>query len=317
MAVPTIATVFPASGHTGGKGLCEIVGTGFGASVQVTFGGSVCPTVWAVSSTLLRVLTPRHDPSGVRSRPSPDAADLAASAVVVANLDTSGSPISGETVTKSAAYSFQRPLLDAGTYTTRAIDALLVELRRQVVANVAYNPHSDYDAETGDGLNLIELARLPGLGLTQLRLPTSQQPADREQPEIDIGSSMVAVRAQPVVRDAVLTLLGVSDHSGELQALELAVKMFARDNPVLLVPDPIGGGELEYVLDYQRGAEVTFGDRTPGGVVWFQAEIAVRRIVETDMPGISASGVGSLGVNQATREIAYKAETFNTSAQAA
>lgn len=325
MATPTISFISPTSGWTGGRELVEVYGTNFRLpdpppstgpapapvpSVKVTFGGSVCPAVWVVSSTLLRVLTPIHDPSGVRSRSTPTGDDLPASDVVVQNLDASGEPIPSESATMGAAFSFQRPLLDASTYTTRAIDQLITEFRRQVHPNVAFNPHTDWDSDSGDALNLVELATLPGIGLTGLRLPTSKDIGDREQIEVDLGDGRVAVRAQPVIRDAVLTCIGVSDNERELQALEMAVRIFARDNASLTVADP----PAEYVLDYQRGDAVTFTDRT-NGVMWFTSEFAIRRICEYDMPGVNTSGPEGLGVHQATRGIAYKADRIGVSGE--
>lgn len=329
MTIPTITSISPTAGHTGGRTLVEITGTGFALpnvpastgptspvapSVSVTIGGSPALAVWVISSTLIRALTPIHDPSGVRSRAKPDDSDLPASDVVVQNLDANGDPIAGETVTLSAAYSFQRPLLDASTYTERAIDALIEELKRQVHPNVVYDPHTDYDDDTGDALNLIELAYLPGIGLTQLRLPTSRDVADRERPEVDLGNGMVAVRRQPLVRDAILTCICASDNKRELLALEGALASVARKNPTLYVSDPLGG-TLEYALDYARGEPVTFTERA-SNVAYFTSEWAIRRIVEPDMPGITTAGpssIGAFGAHEATTEIVYKVASTNVS----
>ncbi len=77
MAVPTISSVSPATGHSGGQTLLEIVGTGFALpaapaatgpvavappSVTVTVGGRAATGVAVVSATTIYCLTPKGDP---------------------------------------------------------------------------------------------------------------------------------------------------------------------------------------------------------------------------------------------------------------
>lgn len=335
--IPTILTVTPSAGHTGGKGLIEVVGTGFylGAtppvsgplspplpSVVVAIGGVPCRTVWVVSSTLIRALTPRHAPSGARSRVTPDAADAPACDVSVQNLDAAGAVVVGELATLSAAYSFQRPMLDARTLTQRVIEALVQEIQLQVHPNVSWNPHTDYDADTSDALSLIELAYLPGIALTELRLPRSESVGDREQPEVPLAGGMFAVRRAPVIRDIVFTVMGASDNSGEMLSLEAAMRAFG-EKTIELEVDKIEGdpsqGQWTFRLDYARGEPVMGKDRAEN-VVWFQTQVAVRRVPETDMPGIASSGVpaaSGLAQNEATLEIGYTAGSFNVSGERA
>lgn len=335
MAVPTIDSVSPSSGHTGGKTLIEIAGTGFALpaappatgvttapqpSVRVLVGGLPCPAVWVLSSTSLRALTPIHDPSGI---PATDtAAAVPASDVTVLNLDASGDPISGETVTRSASFSFHRPTFDSATTKSVAqiaVESLMTELQRQVHPNVQFQPHTDYDPDTGDGLNICDFATLPGIALMGLRLPTSKDIASREAPEIDIGGGLVAVRRPPVVRDVLLTLTVVSDSTSELLWLESVIKQVMAKNPSLraqqagAVLTDTSGAEVTWQIDYQRGDAVTFNDRS-AGVEWFTAEIAIRRAQETDIPGVSTVGT-SLGAHEATVELAYKADAFNVGTQ--
>lgn len=335
--IPTITSCTPSAGHTGGQTLIEVSGTGFALppaptargptvlpkpSVSVTLGGVACPTVWVISSTLLRALTPIHDPSGL---PATDTAPaVSASDLVVQNLDATGAQVPGEVVTLPACYSFQRPVRNATviTVTLLAIEQLVTELARQVHPNVEFQPHTDYDPNTGDGLDLVTFASLPGIGLIGLRLPTSQDIGDREQPEIELGGGLVAVRRQPLIRDAYLTCVGASDSSGELLWLETNIAMFAQKNGALLAEyngSPlfdITGNRVSWQLDYRRGEPVTVNDRT-AGVVWFTATFVIRRIVETDMAGITGASTpgDALGVHEATTGIAYKANTINVEKQ--
>lgn len=334
--IPTIASVTPSAGHTGGKGLIEIAGTGFALppapsatgptttplpSVAVTVGGVPCPTVWVVSSTLIRALTPKHAPSGARSRATPTDADALASDVEVQNLDSAGDPVVGELATAAAAYSFQRPMLNARTLTQRTIEALVQEIQLQVHPNVNWNPHTDYDADTSDALSLIELAYLPGIALTELRLPRSESVGDREQQEVPLANNMFAVRRAPVISDIVFTVMGASDNSGEMLSLLMAMRQFG-EKTVELEVDRVEGdpsqGQWKFVLDYAKGEPATGKDRAEN-VVWFQTQVAIRRVPETDMPGITAAGVpaaAGLQANEATLEIGYTAGSFSTQAEA-
>lgn len=311
MPAPTVTSIFPSSGHTGGRTLVTIRGTGFALpsppaahgptttpvpSVAVTIGGAACSQVQVVSSTLLRCLTPIHDPSGIPA--TDDAEAIPASDLVVANVDSAGAPISGQSATLPACYSFRRPVFNE-TVTTQAevaIKALMSELQRQVHPNVVFQPHTDYTAE---GAELVTLASLPGIALQGLRLPTSRDVADREQPEVDLGDGTVAVRRQPIIRDAVMTCLVASDDTSELLWLDAVIAGVAKKNPT------IGG----WTLDYQRGEPVTFTDRQ-AGVVYFMSEFAIRRIQETDIPGLPVAGT-ALDRHEATVGIAYKVGQIN------
>ncbi len=318
MPVPTVTSISPPSGHTGGRTLCTVTGTGFKVhppppatgptpapvpSVQVTIGGEVCPAVWVLSATMLRCLTPIHDPSGIPATETADA--IVASDLVVENLDAAGDPVPGESATLAECYSFHRPVFDASvtTATERAIKALITELARQVHPNVQFQPHTDYDDDTGDGLNVCQFASLPGIGLVGLRMVTPQDVADREQMVVELPDGSAAVRRQPVIRDVLLTCIAASDNTAELLWLEAVLAQFARKNGTVRSVDRAE----EWVLDYSRGGGETFGNRE-AGVEYFTAEFAIRRVQQTDMPGISTVGT-ALDRHEATEEIAYKAMT--------
>ncbi len=57
---PTVATVLPASGSTGGGTNVTITGTGFAAGATVTFGGTAAANVVVVSATSITATTPAH-----------------------------------------------------------------------------------------------------------------------------------------------------------------------------------------------------------------------------------------------------------------
>lgn len=332
--VPTIVSITPAVGHTGGRTLVEIVGTGFALppappatgsppdpapSVQVTIGGVPALQVWAISSTLLRCLTPIHDPSGTPARPArpetsdPGAAAVPASDVVVQNLDANGDPIPGETATLAAAFSFVRPRLDQGSITARVVRAFIAELRRQVIDNVNFAPNTDYDPDTGDGMNVAQLASLPGIAIVDLKLPRSQVVQNEQDELSDGGTGFVALRP-PVLRDAQMTLVGVSDNKEELLTLEEALDLFFRKNPELYVQrddtDPSFGS---VGFDMQRTSDPQFGTTTDGSnICFFSCEVVVQNIPRQAMPGLPATSIPGAPTERGAEPIVEAGQTMAT-----
>lgn len=306
---PTIVSLSPSEGHTGGQTLVEIVGTGFRVpeyppaqgvtetpvTMRVTIGGAEATIFGVVDEETLLVLTPSHDESGIPATAQNEA--TAASDVTVENLDDDGDPIAGESATLAEAFSFRRPILDQPTTSERVIDALIVELRRQVPrgVDVIYDPHTDYDEDTGDALNIVRFAKLPGIGLTGLRQPISQVANDRTDVVVPIDDERSVVRRPPVIRDALLTIVGASDNRTELLRLELAVEMIFQKLSKVTIPLDVGDasrGVSEYDVKYTRGDPVTYGDRTgTGNVVSFTAEISILNIEETDLLGAPEAGL--------------------------
>lgn len=316
MATPTISSITPNTGHTGGKTLVEIVGTNFALpppppaegpttapapSVAVTIGGRPCPVVWVVSPTLLRALTPIHDPSGIPAvvaepeRSIPAAAAIPASDVVVQNLDATGAPIVGESATLATAYSFVRPDLTVECHLELVIKAFILELERQVIDNVQWNPHTDYDPDTGDALNFCELARLPGIAIVGLKLPKSQWRQDNTIAEVPIDGATFIMRRPPDVRDVAMTLVGASDNSGELTRLLQATEGFFRKNPTLALDrDPADPtkGSIEYQLDRASDDEVSIsGTMGSTNVRTFAFSVAIRGVLLEEIPGLPTSSI--------------------------
>lgn len=316
MAVPSLVSITPTTGHTGGRTLVELVGTGFalppappaegpttapGPSVAVTIGGRPCPKVWVVSSTLLRALTPIHDPSGTPpvvaepERSIPAGAAVPASDVVVQNLDVHGVPVVGETATLPGAYAFVRPDLTVECHLELVIKAFVLELDRQVLDNISWNPHTDYDPDTGDALNFTEFARLPGIALVDMRFPKSQWRQDEDQSEIDINSTTFIIRRPPDVRDVTMTLVGASDTSAEIVRLLQATEGFFRKNPTLALdrdPSDPTKGTIEYQIDHAQNDEASItGTMGNTNIRSFAFAVVIRGVLLEEIPGLPMASI--------------------------
>jgi uncharacterized protein (TIGR03382 family) len=65
VAPPTVASATPNTGDVAGGTVVRLAGTGFGAQMTVTFGGTASPAVTLVSATALDVVAPPHAPGAV------------------------------------------------------------------------------------------------------------------------------------------------------------------------------------------------------------------------------------------------------------
>lgn len=315
MAVPLIVSVVPSSGHTGGRTLVEITGENFRLptpppaqglttppppSVRVLVGGVEALRVWVVSPTLLRVLTPINDPSGTPA--TNERAAVPASDVVVENIDDAGVLIAGETTTRAAAFSFVRPRYDVECHLERVVKAFIVELKRQVLDNVQWNPHADFDPMLGGSFLDLDnpdvaqrsLAHLPGIALINVGFTDSKDQSTDTQHEIRVDDATWIARRAPVAQDISCTLVGASDNTGELLRMFQATRLFFMKNPDLVLPrDPnnIAAGAIGYQMDFAAGERVEVSARTTANVETFSAGVTIRGVLLEDIPGLPTDGV--------------------------
>lgn len=267
MAVPTITSVTPAAGHTGGKTLCEIEGTGFrmpvplpavngivpesAPSLAVLFGDKPARQVVVVSPVLAYAQSPIHDPTD------------AGVTLTVQNLDADGVAIGGEIATLPGAFRFQRPNLASADDSDliRVIRAFVDELTRQVTPNVTWPQNTDYDEDTGDLLSQTETPKLPALIVAATDLEENdfyavRDPQETANPDDPDG---FVTREPPVTVDVVFTVVGVSDNAAELLNLSAATKRFFRKNPRISMArdaDDATKGEVDYELSVEDAPNV-------------------------------------------------------------
>lgn len=286
MAIPVVNHILPfggsvgdpSEGPTGGRSLVEIFGRNFRLpptppadgplgpivaglvvapeprTVSVTFDGVEAVEVQVITPILLRVVTP-ISPIGAGAATNHGAGSVD---VVVTNLDDSEVPIPGETVTKVDAYTYRRVKLDAASESDllRLVLQLIKEWIRQVLPEVILTAHTDFDSDTADGLNIIEIAKLPAIILAGPSLPENRFYSRNDRQEGNVGNS---VRIRRVARtvDLLFNVVGVSDNPMELINLLAASNVFMKENTKIFIlrdeSDP-SKGSVGYELDFQIGS---------------------------------------------------------------
>lgn len=267
MAVPTIVSITPSAGRTGGRVLVAIVGTNFrlptvpaatgpttppGPSLRVGFTvGSL--TRWAErvilpTTALLYCLVPAMDPG--------------AAAVTVENLDAEGVPIPGESATLVDGYMYRRPDLtataDASTL-VRVVRTLLQDLKRQVLENVSLTVHTDFDGDTEDELHIIEDAELPAVVLVGPTLRENRVHTLNKPRQVQDGVQFIELRPARCV-DLVFDLTVASESTIELLALMHEATAYFQRNFHLRMdrdPDDPTQGEVLYELAIESDLSVT------------------------------------------------------------
>ena len=247
MATPTVSTVTPNSGGTGGGSLVTVAGTNFEddpsvAGVEVTFGTLLATEVKVLSSTSLTCLPPRG--------PIADTLDTLVVDVSVENL---GGPDVG-TGTALAAYTYTRPDLTAETHVTSAVRKMIQLCKQQITKNVALTTHTDYDRVTSDMLNRVNRAVLPvvvlqGPTLIPHRIINYNAPFERFTP----GVMPTQYEAFDQVRAVNLefTVLLMSESKLELLNMIHHATNFTMRNEFVGIPiDPLtpASGEVLYPL---------------------------------------------------------------------
>lgn len=323
MAVPTISSLSPTSGVTGGRFLVVVQGTNFQlpaappatgpapkppASVRAWLVAAdstltEVERVDVVSATQLHVLVPSHDPGVVALR--------------VDNVDASGTTIPGETVTLANALTLRRPMLSGEAATAerilaRVVRTLLRAVKREVMENVALTVHTDFDATPADGLNTIEIAELPSLVFVGPQLTNNRFYSSNVPRQVTVPGGFATLRPSRCV-DVGFNLLAASESVLELLNIQQEVAAFFERNPYLYVqrdPADASAGRVRYELaltsDPQSG-------NTPNesNVRQFSAALVVRGVDLDDpnmvvrrtapieevvlTPGTATSGTGAGG----------------------
>lgn len=118
----------------------------------MTFGGKAATRIAVVSSTLLWCLTPVG-------------AALGACNVVVSNLNSAGTVITGETGTLTNGYTYELKKLVVESDLERVEQALVAAFAAQVCPNAMFTVDTDYDSDTLDGLNIPDVTKAPAVAL--------------------------------------------------------------------------------------------------------------------------------------------------------
>ena len=190
----------PATGFVGGP---EPV------TLRVTIDGVPALRAYAMSTIQIAVLMPAY-------RGDPDVETLAASNVTIENLDNDGNPVGGETVTAADAFTYERPQLDGSTNFKRLVRELLRTFKRQVIPNTVLTTHTDYDDTTGDALNIVALAKLPGIVLTGPDLRKNTFYSEHGGVQVQSGPRESDRKQAPRTVDLIFEVVGATDSDGIL-----------------------------------------------------------------------------------------------------
>ena len=321
MAVPTVTSIVPATGHTGGQTLVQITGTNFALppvavptgegplpepapSLLVLIGGTPATHVAVVDSTTIFCLTPTHDETGRDA--------VAASDVSVQNLDEDGEEIAGELGTLSEAFSFFRPDLAGTGRLAKAVNGLLLMLRQQVFPNVSMAAHTDYDEATGDGLHIAFAASLPALLLVRPILRDSEEIVTPGQQITNVSDSRFVITTEISVKDISFTLIGIADDALLLLDLYETLTRVFKNTPYLFVEDTFAGTfQYSLVLNPRQENEITVQGKN---VLSFAMDIAILGICLQGIPGApkaNVPGVPDTVQGDTVREYGWRGETIS------
>ncbi len=300
MAVPSITSVTPSSGPTGGSLLVEIDGAGFRLpdpppatgptlpplpTVRVSVGGQPARDVRVIDAGRLSCIVPPGDAGP---------AD-----VLVQNLDATGAPIPGEEATAPGAFTYVLHPLTPEADFTRLVRTLLQELKRQVLVNVVLTVHTDFDPETGDELHLAQVAKLPALVLVGPELAENRFFSRNQLPEASSGAGAFVRRRVPYTVDLGFTLVGVSDHTTELLNLMAATQLFFHRNKFLEMDrDPAApdAGRVRYEMDFTPDGDLKVTSQpNESNVRSFSARFVIRGFDLEDLAGVVDDSVVERG----------------------
>jgi hypothetical protein len=299
MAIPTITSISPSTIFTGGQ-LITITGTNFRTAyppptvstnvlptppptVTVTVAGRICKRVAVSASTTLTCLVPPIDP-------------LPSLAVSVQNLDLDGDPISGELATVSGLLRSQRVDLAVESDLTRVERTLILELRRQVIANVLKKAAVDYDGTPGGVFDVPDVAALPALAVQ------GPQIVDNRFFDTDLGtltSDGANFTRRNTFKTVNLTYRFVAMDTKEVRTMNLQALMlqFLQNNPFLEMKrdeaDPSKGTVL-YELA-QVGEFTTFTGSSNSDIRGFSGSLVIRGFQLEDVAGFVEQTVAERG----------------------
>jgi hypothetical protein len=215
---PSIVSIDPPLGPTGGGNLVRITGDGFASRVQVRFGDA--PVAGAIGvawngQMIADVAAPAHAPGAVD--------------VAVQNLDDRGVPVDAPAIAPNT-YQYEHPSLLADADLTRLVRTVVQVLRRDVLDNAHLAVNVDFDDTPQDPTRTTALARVPSLTVSGPSLSRSTRYGTSHPVDVQRGGE--TIRHRPArVADLTFTLTGASRSVPELLNLLAAASRFVARTP--------------------------------------------------------------------------------------
>lgn len=265
MPAPTVQSVTPNTGKTGGGSLVTIIGTDFDVptgpvpvtptEVTVEFGtGRFATDVRVISRNKITCLPPAGLIDVVPTAVQPVPPDTLVVDVTVTNVDPGPDNGSG---TLAGAYTYGRPDMTVQSHLTTVHKTLIERMMQQIILNVVNLTHTDYDNQVQDLENRPERAKLPSIALigpalpphrtvnyndtTLVRTPAGATPTDYER-----RRKVASVHLEYDVRI-------LSEYKAELMnILQEAIAFQQRNEYLEVLRDPLNASEgvVRYPLQW-------------------------------------------------------------------
>lgn len=244
---PTITSITPNVGPSGGRFVAAIKGSGFRTSsdidpaVRVEIGGIRSRDVRVYSDTEIQILVPSF--RGVQANAAED--PIPKQNLRIVNLDDDGDEIVGEEVTALRAFTYERsPIRDPRATNIhqiyrQVIYEVIQMFQRQLLHNTALSTHADYGK---DGDVRVLVAVMPAIGLNGPRLIEDMDNRHRWNGPIEVPFDDVQFdsRFSAAVMTFEFDVILATKHQRELFGLTQGlIEMFMR-TPVLTLPDVPG-----------------------------------------------------------------------------
>ncbi len=260
MADPTISSISPNKGATGGQGLVEIHGTGFRLpptpaltngetpapppSVRVFFGQEEARRVRIISEERLIVVTPAHNKGVVT--------------LEVRNVGDYGETL-GQVATMASAFTFIMPDLTKDTAIVHIIRRLHSELARQVLPEVFTTQSVDWSDTPDSALRKVTSAKVPSVILAGPRLRENLNYRTNLLSQKQVGTETYEFRPPRVV-DLIFTLGAIAESMVNMLGLCQALTNFMTRNLWLEVPreqtDPTRAS-VRYEIGFEPDGDMT------------------------------------------------------------
>lgn len=237
----SLTSLSPIKGRTAGKRIVILTGVDFdivtdsnpAPTMKIKFDGIEAGNVRVYSTTRASCTTPEHDKGKV---------DVEVENLVVPATDTL---VDG--------YEYERPSLVKESGLVFIVRTLIKKFRRQILDEVVLAaPHTDFDSDTADGLDIAEIAKVPALVLFGPAENENRFYSSNEPRLVDIGGGIIEVRREIRAVDFVFDYQIVDNHPIRKLNLQNAMTRFFLENKFLEVdidPTDSSKGQVRYELD--------------------------------------------------------------------
>ncbi len=307
MAIPTIDSITPNRGHSGGQGLVEIIGTGFQVqaapgpgvpapivppSMRVFFGGVEARRVDVISSTRLFALTDGHD--------LPKGADEVSVNVEARNVGPFGETIGSEVAIKSNGFKYARSSIDATADDdlSRVARMVIRKFKREVLEETVLVSSTDWDSDPGNLLNKTTISKLPSVFLVGPAIRKStRNDAQNESKRVRESATQVIKMRAPRIVDMTFGVGCIAGNYKQMLALTAAIERCLHRDQKLIVPVADGSSEfVKYDMGIENGGDLQpNSDNDPSNVY-------------TSIGSFTIYSIDILGASGFDRDMAMSAE---------